>query len=56
MNVRVSLRKELHPGYEIPGMYEYRDVTPVSWGERFHFRKLVNAAAVEMIREAGGVE
>ena len=56
VNVRASLRKELHPGYEIPGMYEYRDVTPVSWGERFHFQKLVNAAAVAMIREAGGVE
>jgi len=56
VNVRASLRKELHPGYEIPGMVEYRDVTPVSWGERFHFKKLVNAAAVEMIREAGGVE
>ena len=56
VNVRASLRKELHPGYEIPGMREYRDVTPVSWGERFHFKKLVNAKAVEMIRESGGVE
>jgi len=54
-NVRVSLRKELHPGYEIPGMREYRDVTPVSWGERFHFQKLVNQAAIEMIKERGGV-
>ena len=54
-NVRVSLRKELHPGYEIPGMYEYRDVTPVSWGEQFHFKKLVNTAAIEMIRERGGI-
>jgi hypothetical protein len=56
VNVRASLRKELHPGYEIPGLYEYRDVTPVSWGERFHFKKLVNKAAVEMIRKAGGVK
>jgi len=56
VNVRASLRKELHPGYEISGLYEYRDVTPVSWGERFHFKKLVNEAAVELIREAGGVE
>jgi hypothetical protein len=56
VNVRASLRKELHSGYEIPGMVEYRDVTAVSWGERFHFRKLVNEKAVEMIREAGGVE
>jgi hypothetical protein len=55
VNVRVSLRKELHPGYEIPGMYEYRDVTPLSWGERFHFKKLVNTAAIAMIRESGGV-
>jgi len=54
-NIRVSLRKELHPGYEIPGMREYRDVTPVSWGEQFHFKKLVNTAAIEMIRERGGV-
>ena len=56
VNVRASLRKELHPGYEFPGMHVYRDVTPVSWGERFHFRKLVNGAAVEMIREAGGAD
>jgi hypothetical protein len=55
VNVRASLRKELHPGYEIPGLFEYRDVTPVSWGERFHFRKLVNEAAIQMIRERGGV-
>ena len=56
VNVRASLRKELHPGYEIPGMFEYRDVTAVSWGERFHFRKLVNEKAMEMIRVAGGAE
>ena len=54
-NVRVSLRKELHPGYEIPGMREYREVTPISWGERFHFKKFVNTAAIEMIREYGGL-
>lgn len=53
-NVRVSLRKELHPGYEIPGMHEYRGVTPVSWGEQFHFKKLVNPAAIELIKERRG--
>jgi hypothetical protein len=37
-------------------MYVYRDVTAVSWGKRFHFRKLVNEAAVAMIQEAGGGE
>src|ERR1700743_3576593 len=53
-NARASLRKELHPGYGIPGMHEYRDVTPIGWGERFHFQKLVNHAAMEMIAEYGG--
>jgi len=53
-NVRASLRKELHPGYEIPGVHEYRDVTPLGWGERFVFRKLVNRAAMELIAERGG--
>jgi hypothetical protein len=53
-NARASLRKQLHPGYEIEGVFEYRDVTPVGWGERFRFRKLVNAAAIELIRERGG--
>lgn len=53
-NARASLRKELHPGYEIPGMYEYRDVTPTGWGERFHFQKLVNAEALRWIADYGG--
>jgi ankyrin repeat protein len=53
-NARASLRKELHPGYEIPGMHEYRDVTPLSWGERFHLRMLVNPAAMRLIADRGG--
>jgi ankyrin repeat protein len=50
-NARASLRKELHPGYERPGMYWYRDVTPLMWGEQFHFQNLVNREAMRMIRE-----
>jgi hypothetical protein len=50
-NIRASLRKELHPGYERPGLYEYRNVTPLEWGEQFHFKKLINETALEMIRE-----
>lgn len=53
-NARASLRKELHPGYEIPGLYEYRDVSPLSWGERFHFKKLVSKPAMELIIQRGG--
>jgi Ankyrin repeat len=50
-NARASLRKQLHPGYERDGMYEYRNVDPIAWGEQFHFKKLVNATAIDLIRE-----
>ena len=50
-NARASLRKRLHPGYEIEGMFEYHDVTPLMWGEQFRLRQLVNPAALELIRE-----
>lgn len=53
-NARASLRKQLHPGYERDGMYEYRDVTPLAWGEQFHFKKLVNHGALQLIAEFGG--
>ena len=35
-NARASLRKQLHPGYGPDTLHEYRDVTPLAWGERFH--------------------
>ena len=54
-NVRASLRKQLHPGYgAAEKLHEYRDVTPLSWGERFHNKLFVNEAAVRLIAERGG--
>lgn len=53
-NARASLRKQLHPGYGKDTMHEYRDVTPLSWGERFHGRILVSTVAMELIAAAGG--
>jgi hypothetical protein len=48
--VRASLRKQLHPGYGADErLHEYRDVTAVSWGERFHRKEFVNQAAVALI-------
>jgi ankyrin repeat protein len=44
-NVRVSLRKDGH---------DYRDVTPLSWGERFQEQDWVNQAAMRLISERGG--
>jgi hypothetical protein len=46
-NVRASLRKDGH---------EYRDVTPIAWGERFHDRDVVNEPAMRLIAERGGRE
>jgi hypothetical protein len=57
-NVRASLRKQLHPGY-VPKrgdglMHEYRDVTPLSWGKRFHSQIFVSEPALRLIEERGG--
>ena len=53
-NVRASLRKQLHHGYGVEGVREYRNVTPIAWGEDFVFKKLVNTAAIQLIAERGG--
>ncbi|MGI9078708.1 MAG: ankyrin repeat domain-containing protein [Gemmatimonadaceae bacterium] len=53
-NVRASLRKQLHPGYGEDTMHEYRDVTPLSWGERFHNRMFVSRPAMRLIAGRGG--
>jgi hypothetical protein len=56
-NPRVSLRKQLHPGYgKDEVMHQYRDVTPLSWGERFHRKIFVSEPAMKLIRERGGHE
>lgn len=55
VNVRASLRKQLHPGYGEDHLREYRNVTAISWGERFHGRIFVSEPALELIKAAGGV-
>lgn len=54
-NIRVSLRKQIHPGYYEDPMREYRDVTPLSWGQRFTFKKLVSEPAMRLIEARGGL-
>ena len=47
-NARASLRKRLRfVGDEL--MHEYRDVTPVLWGERFHEQGFVSRKAMRLI-------
>ena len=53
-NVRASLRKQLHPGYGEDTMHEYRDVTPLAWGSRFHRQVFVSQPAMRLIAERGG--
>jgi Ankyrin repeat len=60
VNIRASLRKQLHPGYgpkyDVEKAYEYRDVTPLSWGRRFHADVFVSEPAMKLIEERGGRE
>lgn len=55
-NARASIRKQLH---FIPDetMHEYRNVTPLGWGEQFHgqrYHNWVSKEAMELIAERGG--
>jgi hypothetical protein len=56
VNVRATLRKQLHPGYDDHRLMEYHDVTPLSWGRRFHQPVFVNREVVELIARSGGIE
>ena len=59
-NARASLRKQLHPGYgpkyDVDTLFEYRDVTPLSWGQKFHAKVFVSGPAMKLIEERGGHE
>ena len=55
VNLRVSLRKQLHPGYDEFTLHEFRDVTPLSWGQRFHRKVFVSEPAMRLIAGHGGL-
>lgn len=55
-NIRASIWKQLHPGYGDTSRREYRDVTALSWGRRFHDQVFVSKPAMQLIEAAGGVE
>jgi hypothetical protein len=54
-NARASLRKRLDTGPDRT-LHEYRDVTPLSWGERFHDQTVVSRPAMRLIAERCGRE
>lgn len=55
-SVRASIWKRLHPGHGDSTRHDYRNVTPLSWGRRFHAPIFVSEPALRLIEEAGGVE
>jgi hypothetical protein len=54
-NIRASIWKRLHPGHGDTTRHDYRDVTALSWGRRFHAPIFVSEPAMKLIEDAGGV-
>jgi hypothetical protein len=53
-NVRASLRARLEEGHGGGPLKEYRDVTPLGWGEQFHTRIFVSRESLRLIETRGG--
>jgi hypothetical protein len=55
-NARASIRKQIH---FVPdeSMHEYRDITPLGWGQQFHgqrYNNWVSKKAMQLIEQHGG--
>jgi ankyrin repeat protein len=55
-NIRASIWKQLQPAYGDGSRHEYRDVTALSWGRRFHAPVFVSEPALQLVEAAGGRE
>jgi hypothetical protein len=53
-NVRASLRARLEPGHGGGPLHEIRDVTPLSWGERYPAKIFVSKESMRLLEERGG--
>lgn len=53
-NVRASLRHRLEEGHGGGPLREYRDVTPLGWGERFVDKIFVSRESMRLIEARGG--
>jgi hypothetical protein len=53
-NVRASLRARLEEGHGGGPLREYRDVTPLGWGEQYHGRIFVSRETLRLIEARGG--
>jgi hypothetical protein len=53
-NIRASLRARLEEGHGGGLLREYRDVTPLGWGERCDARIFVSRESLRLIAARGG--
>jgi hypothetical protein len=53
-NVRASIQARLEEGHGGGPLREYRNVTPVGWGEQFHSRIFVSRESLRLIEARGG--
>ena len=53
-NVRASLRARLEEGHGGGPLREYRNVTPLGWGEQYPARIFVSKESLRLIEERGG--
>ena len=50
-NVRASIRQRLEEGHGGGPLREYRDVTPIGWGEEYHAKIFVSRESLRLIRD-----
>jgi hypothetical protein len=53
-NVRASLRARLEEGHGGGSLHEYRDVTPLGWGEQYSAKIFVSRESLRLIEARGG--
>ncbi len=53
-NIRASLRARLEEGHGGGPLREYRDITPLGWGEQYHARIFVSRESLRLIEARGG--
>src|SRR5687767_4222451 len=53
-NIRASVRARLEEGHGGGPLHEYRNVTPLGWGEQYHARIFVSREALRLIEACGG--
>jgi ankyrin repeat protein len=53
-NVRASLRAQFEEGHGGGPLQEYRDVTPLGWGEQFHRKIFVSRESMRLVEAFGG--